>query len=77
METYQSHEQEGQNDDSQRRETLAAQVLCEKLMTPLYTVSSCNTPRLAALLLARSSTAAVVEVSQRPPANQPLTVTGL
>lgn len=77
METYQSHEQEGQNADSQRRETLAAQVLCEKLMTPLYTVSSCNTPRLAAFLLARSSTAAIVEVSQRPPANQPLTVTGL
>lgn len=66
METYQSHGQGGQNADSKRRETLAAQVLREKLMTPLYTVSSCNTARLAALLLASSSTTAAVEVSQRP-----------
>ncbi len=65
METYQSHGQGGQNADSKRRETLAAQVLREKLMTPLYTVSSCNTARLAALLLASSSTTAAVEVSQR------------
>ncbi len=65
METYQSHGQGGQNADSKRHETLAAQALREKLMTPLYTVSSCNTARLAALLLASSSTTAAVEVSQR------------